>query len=146
MAVLSIESQYANTYLIVKLEENEIFDDFDYGMISNNNITGFLPILVTSVNGQQIIKYNITSKITLERFVKEEIRKDALVKILKNMQKCFQEMQDYMLNTENLLMDYQHIYVDANRNEIFFVCLPLKKEGEEKDVKEFYEIIIRKSE
>ena len=47
---LAIESGDTNTFLTVTLGKDDIIDEFDYGMIKNNSISGFLPVVYVEIN------------------------------------------------------------------------------------------------
>ena len=62
------ENQESNTYLVYEVGENEQLDSMSLGMLTNNRITGLAPMLFTQMNMSKYLKYNVTSKVSLQSF------------------------------------------------------------------------------
>ena len=137
-----VETQGINTFLCYSLRKEEELDEFDYGMMRNNSIKGLMPVVFSEVDVERIIKYNITSKVTLERFLDGEISRNHFILILKNLQEAFVNLKEYMLSTDHLFLEYSHIFVDMNKMNIYMVYLPVQFDQEKKDFKQFFRDLI----
>lgn len=138
MSRFRIETQGNSTFLGYILQDGEKIDEFDYGMMRNNSIKGLLPAVFSEVNGQCTIKYNITSKVTLERFLDGEITKETFLIILKKFQQIFQDMQEYMLTTDHLCLEYDNIFIDMHKLDVSMILLPVSWNQETQDIKHFF--------
>ena len=69
------EKQESNVYLVYQFQEDDETDTLSLGMMTNNHITGLLPIVFTQMDQKKFFKYNITSKIALANFLKRTIDK-----------------------------------------------------------------------
>ena len=52
----SFETQGPVTYLVVEIEPKEVIDTLTMGMLSNNHIVGFAPVLYTELDGRRFLK------------------------------------------------------------------------------------------
>ncbi|MCI5699211.1 MAG: FHA domain-containing protein [Lachnospiraceae bacterium] len=139
---LAIESGDTNTFLTVTLGKDDIIDEFDYGMIKNNSISGFLPVVYVEINDIRKFKYNITSTISLQRFLASEINRNTFLTLLKSFQKAFAEQQEYMMQQEYILLDYDSVFVDPTKCEIRLVCVPITSAAKEQKLGAFFKDLL----
>lgn len=142
MTELKLETQGANTFLVLSLDEDDILNEFEYGMLRNNSIKGILPVFLVEVDDRRIIKYNISSRTSLQNFLSGEVSRNTFLTILKKLQRAFEDMQDYMLELSDLCLEYENIYVNLSKMDIEFVCIPVEREREEVDLKAFFRNLI----
>ena len=65
----TFENSGGNTYLVYEINNEVEIDAICMGMVTNNDIEGILPFIFTQMDSKRYLKYNISSKITLERFL-----------------------------------------------------------------------------
>ena len=81
----SYENQGATTYLVCKLEKCEEIDALTLGMITNNHINGVASVLYTEMDGEKFVKFNVTAKITAEKFFSSMLNKQRLLLAFQNI-------------------------------------------------------------
>lgn len=121
----------ANTanFLVYTLGENENFDTVALGMLLNNNIEGFLPMIYLQNDEERYFKYNITSKVSLKMFFEETVNKTRFLNVISSICKAFEMCGEYMIDDKSIVLDVEHIFVDVSSAKAELVCLPVLKEG-----------------
>lgn len=121
----------ANTanFLVYTLGENENFDTVALGMLLNNNIEGFLPMIYLQNDEERYFKYNITSKVSLKMFFEETVNKTRFLNVISSICKAFEMCGEYMIEDKSIVLDAEHIFVDVSSAKAELVCLPVLKEG-----------------
>ncbi|MDR1157009.1 MAG: DUF6382 domain-containing protein [Oscillospiraceae bacterium] len=125
---LGFETQGVNTYLICRLEDSETIDTFTFGMITNTRIPGLSPVLFTQIDDARILKYNISSKISLRHFLGGQVNKKRLLGVFSNIAAALASAEEYMLESETFLFDVDNIYTDVSTCEVSLICLPVRRE------------------
>lgn len=125
---LGFETQGVNTYLICRLEDSETIDTFTFGMITNTRIPGLSPVLFTQIDDARILKYNISSKISLRHFLGGQVNKKRLLGVFSNIAAALASAEEYMLEIESFLFDVDNIYTDVSTCEVSLICLPVRRE------------------
>lgn len=139
---LRIETGEANTFLTAVLDKDDEIDEFDYGMIKNNSISGLLPVVYVDVNDNRKLKYNITSTVSLQRFLTNEIDRRTFLAMLKCFQKSFLELKEYMMLPEYILLEYNNIFVKPSNGEICLVCIPIISNAKKQNVEVFFKDLL----
>lgn len=121
----------ANTanFLVYTLGENENIDTVALGMLLNNNIEGFLPMIYLQNDEEKYFKYNITSKVSLKMFFEETVNKTRFLNVISSICKAFEMCGEYMIEDKSIVLDAEHIFVDVSSAKAELVCLPVLKEG-----------------
>lgn len=141
--MFTIENQGTNSYLVYTLKADEQLDTLSLGMLSNNKISGFAPVLYTQLDEEKYLKYAITSKISLKQLFSSIISRDRLLTILANIIDALIVSDDYMLMLGSIVLDISSIYVDVSSYNVALICLPIMdKEVFDKDVKTFFKQIL----
>ena len=141
--MFTIENQGTNSYLVYTLKADEQLDTLSLGMLSNNKISGFAPVLYTQLDEEKYLKYAITSKISLKQLFSSIISRDRLLTILANIVDALMVSDDYMLMLGSIVLDISSIYVDVSSYNVALICLPIMdKEVFDKDVKTFFKQIL----
>lgn len=141
MGIFTYEHQGANTVLVYSLDMDETIDTLAVGMIANNKIEGILSPGFVQNNTVRQLKYNISSKITLQRYFSGTVKKKQLIGVLRSLTETFLQAEKFLLGEESFLLDWEHIYVDAGSANAYLLCFPLENE----DIKRltYYELIHR---
>lgn len=120
----TLENSGSNTYLVYEIESEKSIDTVCMGMVTNNEIDGIIPFIFTQMDSKKYLKYNISSKITLERFLASTITKDQLLSVFSSMASAIMNVEDYMINLDMLLLDIKHIYVNIGTYQAEVIPLP----------------------
>ena len=119
------ENQGAITYLVCELEPAEQLDTLTLGMLTNNHIAGFAPVLYTEMNGQRYLKYNISAKVTADQFFTGSMNKHRALTAFQNILSAICSADDYMIDLNSFVVDSDHIYLNVSSCETALICVPV---------------------
>lgn len=141
--MFTIENQGANSYLVYKLGVDEQVDTLSLGMLSNNKITGFAPVLYTQLDEDKFLKYTITSRVSLKQVFSSVISRERLLTVLIGIIDAIIVSDDYMLTPGSIVLDINNIYVDVSTYSVVLICLPIMdKDMSDKDAKKFFKQLL----
>lgn len=126
------ENNGSNTFLVYKLDVNESIDTLSYGMLTNNNINGIIPMLMTQMNTDKFIKYNISSKITMKQYFEGIVNKEKILKVFLSITNAVLESENYMMDATYFYYDTDYIYINVSDSSAYLICfpvIPLKQNG-----------------
>lgn len=138
----TVENQGTNTFLVYRLSEKEEIDTFSYGMISNNTIRGIVPIILTQINKDRSIKFNISSRISVEQYFEGIVNKKRFLTVLSGIAGAILSGEEYMLDASAFLWNPQLIYVNVGTGEPEIICFPVKDKCGMVDLMKFYKDIV----
>ena len=143
MQEFKVENNDINTNLIYELKENEAADMVAIEMIQqNSNIPGLLKMIYTQNNSLRLLKYNITSKITLQQLIERNVTKKVIISVLINTIRTLISADEYLLEQDCFVLDMEKIYVDLSSYEVGMIYLPLKMEAKKVDYSMFFKNLI----
>ena len=139
----SFENQGTNTYLVYKFKEDDIIDSMSLGMLINNKITGFADTLFTQMDSSKFIKYNISSKVSVEEFFSGSVNKKRLVGVLEGIANAIISAEEYMIDINSIVFDLNYMFVDVSSCNTVLICLPIATQVQDKiDMGEFLKKIV----
>lgn len=121
----SFETQGPVTYLSVELDPNEVIDSFTMGMLSNNHIIGFAPVLYTEFDGRRYLKYNISAKLTASQFFSGNITPSRAIEGFKKILDAICIADEYMIDSSCFDFRADHVFINISSCEVALICLPL---------------------
>lgn len=133
------------SYLVLKMKE--LPEEATYGirMMCENPMEGFLRMSVQMFNGERELCYDISSKQSFRLFYeKSMLQKEDLEKLFTSLRKALHSLDNYLLETEPLVLDTSYIYVSGSGDEVSFLYAPMQTEDFEEKVYEFAEYILEK--
>ncbi len=133
-----IESQGAETMLVYRLGEGEHLDSFAKGMLQSNDMAGILRPSFIQRDREQYLKFPVTSRIPLNQFIEREMEKETVLKLFLTMSNAIQEVEEYMLSPEKILLDPEYIFVNIRQKEAGLLYLPVDEFTQDITVKEFF--------
>lgn len=136
------ENQESNTYLVYEVGENEQLDSMSLGMLTNNRITGLAPMLFTQMNMSKYLKYNVTSKVSLQSFFSGVVNRKRMIGVLNGIVDALLSASDYMIGEDSILLNVEYIFTDVSTCETSLICLPIKHNEEYVDVGSFIKNIM----
>lgn len=119
------ENQGAITYLVCELDAAEELDTLTLGMLTNNHIAGFAPVLYTEMNGQRYLKYNISAKVTADQFFMGSMNKQRALTAFQNILNAICSADDYMIDLNSFVVDSDRIYLNVSSCETALICVPV---------------------
>lgn len=119
------ENQGNNTYLIYPVESEKQLDTLTIGMLTNNSIANFAPVIYTQQNEQIIMKYNVTAKVSVQQLLTGTVEKKHVLGIISGILAAINDAEEYMLDINSLLFDFDKIFVDVSSGNVAMICIPL---------------------
>lgn len=122
------EHQGNNNFLVYRLSPEEQIDTFSLGMLRNNQIDGILPIAYTQIDDQRLIKYNISSKVSVQQFFAGVVTKKRLLGVFEGICDALLLAEDYMLPTNMFAVDLEHldnVYASVSTCRAEVILLPV---------------------
>ena len=132
MGSFSYEKQGASTYLVYTLADGEAVDSMSLGMITNNTIPGLAGTMFMQMNAVRYIKYNISSRIPVSQFFSGPVNRRRLLGVFDGIVSGLLAAEEYMIDTDTVLMDLNYIYADVSACDAVLICLPAAGFGREK--------------
>lgn len=138
----TFETRGINTYMVYQLKSHDVLDTLSLGMLTNNKISGIAPVLFTQLEDKKYIKYNISSKVTVEQFFIGCISKKRLIGVFSSIISALLEAEEYMIEKSEFLLDLSYMFVDVSSCEAVLVCLPIGTAEEDVDMGMFFKNIM----
>ena len=142
MREFTVENNGVNTNLVYEVKEKETVDSVILGMMENNRITGLLSMTYTQMDTKKYLKYNITSKVTIEQFFERGVNKEKLTRCLSNILAAVSNAEDYMIELCDLIIDIKYIYVDIRNCDIDIICVPIAENKTDCNLEMFVKNIV----
>lgn len=122
-------SDASASYLVAKGSSQEDIFHYQVEMIANNSIRGILPFCERQKNDTVNIYYEITSRISLSRFLsRKKLSKEEFLDIIGSITETMLECGSYLLSERCLILDDDFIYIKPDSLEVFLVYLPVEQE------------------
>lgn len=121
----SYENEGTTTYLVYEVLDTDEVDTMSLGMISNNQIAGLAPVIFTQMDSQKYIKYNVSAKISVQQFFSGCVNKKRLLGVLSGIVDAMLASEEYMIEPNSILLDFNYIFTDVTSCETVLICLPI---------------------
>lgn len=127
---VSFEHDAAHNYMIPQPEyqgkETENSEgEYEFHMLEENEIPGLMNCSRKKINGNTQYYYEITSQKSLAQLCETEaLRSSDIRNILKSFYQTLQQMEQYLLNTDKIVLEPELIYLDIESKEAKFCYLP----------------------
>lgn len=125
MKNFTYENQGTNTYLVYKVETDDVLDNMSLGMLTNNKIPGLASALFTQMNDDKYVKYNISSLISANQLFYGTVNRKRLLSVFKGVADTMLALDDYMIDVNLVLLNLDYIFVDPSTYEVSMICLPV---------------------
>lgn len=137
-AQLEKTTENNKTFLVYKINDNDAIDKMSVEMLKINEIQHILPVSFTQIGEERYLKYDITSKISLTDSIKYPISKERLLAIYDGVFSGILSIDDFMIPSVSLLMNYDDIYFDEFNEYIYLISFPVNiNQGTQTDLEEF---------
>ena len=124
---VSYRRELDHNYLV--LEEKEYEENYQVQMLLKNRIPGFLECRMTRVDRDASFYYEITSRqnlrVVLER---KRISLTELVKLLEGLENAAATCEEYLLDSERILLQPDFIYLDPDTWKIRVCFYPFEEQ------------------
>lgn len=114
-----------HNYLILHGEESIDTSTYQVRMLVGNAIPSLLKCRLQGLDGDVLFYYDITSRQSLSAlFEKKKFQREDLQLIFGGFVRAMEEMSEYLLNPEQLLLRPEYMYLDVEKRELYFCYLP----------------------
>lgn len=142
MMAFTFETNGNNTFLVYPIQEDDVLDTMTLGMITNNKIPGLASVLYTQMNRDRFLKYNVTAKVTVKQFFAGVVNKRRLLGVFSSITAALALTEEYMIDSNSLLLDTNYIYADVSTCKAEMICLPVMQTAGTTDAGMFFKNIM----
>lgn len=137
-----LNSYEDGTYISYRVGYEEKIDNYALNTIMNNNIDGIFKMNKESENGADVFYINVTSQVPLAMLLDKPVQKDFIINVIERLVKISKDADDYLLNPDYFLFEHENIYIDLSTKKVSMIYLPIVREGEKLDIKQFIKKLI----
>ncbi len=117
------------SYMTVKMEDGEIAESYETGMLAKNQIPGLLKMKIKYTDGSPVYCYDITSRQPVSRLFESQSADEKQVRsFFHQLYETLDRMEAYLLGDGGILLDPDLIYVDPEGFKTGFCVIPGRKE------------------
>lgn len=118
--------------------------DYQMKMIAENDIFGILKMKGRGINGRSRYEYEIQGKHSLEFLTKKgPVTYDMIIGIIRDLLHTVEEMREYLLNPNQLLLEPRSIFSDTG--QYYFCYLPVNEKGISESFHELTEFFVKET-
>ena len=119
------KKETSRTFFTVHDESLTETESFSMRMLCGGILPGMLRCHLKSVDGENCMYYDVTGLHTLRTtWLNGKLRFAEIRFILEECISMIEEMEDYLLIPDQLLLSPDHIFVDPERTKMYFCCFP----------------------
>ena len=133
-----------NTSYFIVESDRFYQSDYQLKMLANNEICGLLQVKGRGVNGRSRYEYEIQGKHSLEFLTqKGPVTYEMIIAIIEDLLAVMEEMRDYLLSPNQLLLDPRSIFCEKGR--YYFCYYPANEQGIAESFHELTEFFVRET-
>ena len=115
----------SHNYLILREEEKVNTASYQVRMLTGNVIPSILKCRLQGLDGKLLFYYDITSRQSLASFYEQrKFHRKDLHMLFCGFIRVMEEMAEFLMNTDQLLLCPEYIFLDIEKREVKFCCLP----------------------
>ena len=115
----------SHNYLILREEEKVNTASYQVRMLTGNVIPSILKCRLQGLDGKLLFYYDITSRQSLASFYEQrKFHRKDLHMLFYGFIRVMEEMAEFLMNTDQLLLCPEYIFLDIEKREVKFCCLP----------------------
>lgn len=125
MPRFQITTQENQTFLSAILEENEILNNSAKQILTQNDLPGVAELFFSQRNDVQTIRYEITSKMSMDNYFNHMMTRKNILAIIKSMVETVLSADDYLLSADRFLLEPEYVFIENNTYEASLIYLPI---------------------
>lgn len=115
----------SHNYLILREDEKVNTASYQVRMLTGNVIPSILKCRLQGLDGNLLFYYDITSRQSLASFYEQrKFHRKDLHMLFGGFIRVMEEMAEFLMNTDQLLLCPEYIFLDIEKREVKFCCLP----------------------
>ena len=117
-----------NQYLVINSEMTEKeLNDYRVNMMIENRIPRFAACRAEYLNGKELLYYDITGRISIRDYLNEHKADESFFTgLFSGIADVIENMQEYLLDTDGLLLDPEYMFADREGKNISFIYYPFR--------------------
>lgn len=121
-----------HSYMVIRSGREDVAESYAYRMITQNRIGRLLICRQRQLDGESWLYYDISSRQPLERLYEEEkMGVEALSQVVHAIADMQEDLGEYLLDGQGLLLEAGTIFADVETKELFFCFDPgMEKAGQ----------------
>ena len=132
-----------HSYMVCNCDNDEENKDAKYQLkiLESGRVKRLLKCNVRAINQENFLYYDITSMINIaDRFSAKGLGKDQLLKLLSDMKEMMENLSEFLMGEEGIVLDTKNVFVNLSTGEYGFMYYPYLKE--QKSFEEFAEQLL----
>ena len=118
--------ELGNNYMVIGAGAQK--NEYAYRIMSENEISGLLPISKSSMDGKTDYYYEINGLTSIDRFYSRKVVEyDELKNIMLALARLPEKLDEYLIDKSYVCLSPETIYMGNKDGEIFFALYPDKK-------------------
>ena len=113
-------------YLTYTMGEGTEVDEDVLNYCEENEIKGLVKIIYEEDDDYDYLTYDITGKVSLDKFQQKPLKKEQALKIIRNIALGIIDCKEQAIKISYLLLNRGFIYVDPQTLNVQFICLPVE--------------------
>lgn len=120
-----------HNYMVIRCNETDMADRYAYRVLNHNHIGKLLDCSLRQLDGDNFLYYDITSRQPLERLYEaKKLGMEELGQMLCSIAAVQEDLGEYLLDEQGLLLETGKIFADVETEELFFCYDPGSAKGE----------------
>lgn len=141
---ISYRRDLNHNYMILE-SEKITGNEYPVRMIEQNNIPELLPLQLRKMNGKSYLYYEITSRQPLSQIYENiGMRSRDIEQLLIGIRNGIEHAHQYLLNSEDILLEPEFIYINLGTGQIQLCCIPFLEKQKENPFLPLSEFILKK--
>ena len=133
-----------HNYMILE-NEKITGNEYQVRMMEQNSIPELLPLQLRKKNGKSYLYYDITSRQPLTKIYENiGMRSRDIEQLLVGIRNGIEHARQYLLNSEDIFLDPEFIYMNLGTGQIQLCCIPFFEEQKENFFLPLSEFILKK--
>ncbi len=139
----TFENQGSNTFLVYAVGAQDSVDSMSLGMLTNNKIPGIAQAVYTQMDASKFIKYNVSAHVPVSQFFSGPVNQKRLIGVFKGIVDAMLSAEEYMIDSNSIIMDLDYIFADVSTCETVLICVPVVEiENKAVDLSAFFKNIM----
>lgn len=129
------------------IELNEVkLINYQIEIVNNNKEIFILPIKERKINDIVKIEVDITDKSNVDSYIKtKRMEYSHYTNIIIRLCDIYEKSEDYLLSTDNIILDNRTIFIDDNTGEVYAIYTPIKKQSLNGDIENLKKYLLELS-
>lgn len=121
-----IIKESGKTNVVLNINKDISVIKYQVDILSNDTPENFIKSKLLVNDAIESLYMDITDLKRFNIYIKEEVlTKSRIIKLFESIYKAINQSEDYLLDSANLLLQKEYIYIDAKTDKLYVIYLPL---------------------